>query len=199
MCVTALDSTELIISDRPQYFFDNGLIEEIQNIIRTVHAPKQLDENPVLQLDRPWEHFTNFGADDWAIWRDDDGGFQCLYTDMALDRDKLAREGGTLIDWHISRFRVMYARSTDGLKWEKPAMGIVHEGRARHQHRLRQRDLRQRLGPRAAGRPAGAGPDPTLQDAVRTLARSGLPGGRRNAGRAHPAGPFAGRDPLDPS
>ena len=60
MCVTALDSTELIIGDRPQYFFDNGLIEEIQNITRTVHAPKQLDENPVLQLDRPWEHFTNF-------------------------------------------------------------------------------------------------------------------------------------------
>ena len=82
----------------------------------------------MLQLDRPWEHFTNFGADDWAIWRDDDGGFQCLYTDMALDREKLAREGGTLIDWHISRFRVMYARSTDGLNWEKPAMGIVHEG-----------------------------------------------------------------------
>ncbi len=47
---------------------------------------------------------------------------------MALDREKLAREGGALIDWHISRFRVMYARSADGLDWEKPAMGTVHEG-----------------------------------------------------------------------
>ena len=128
MGVTGLDSTELIIGERPQYFFDSGLIEEIQNIRRTVHAPKQLERNPVLQLDRPWEHFTNFGADDWALWRDDDGAFHCLYTDMALDREKLAREGGTLIDWHISRFRVMYARSPDGLNWEKPPMGIVHEG-----------------------------------------------------------------------
>jgi len=126
--VTGLDSTELIIGERPQYFFDSGLIEEIQNIRRTVHLPIQLERNPVLELDRPWEHFTNFGADDWALWQDDDGDFHCLYTDMALDREKLAREGGTLIDWHISRFRVMYARSPDGLNWEKPAMGIVHEG-----------------------------------------------------------------------
>ena len=34
-----LDSTELHIRDTPQYFFDTGLIEEIQNITRTVHSP----------------------------------------------------------------------------------------------------------------------------------------------------------------
>ena len=125
MCVTALDSTELIIGDRPQYFFDNGMIEEIQNITRTVHAPNQLDENPVLQLDRPWEHFTNFGADDWAIWRDDDGGFQCLYTDMALDREKLAREGGTLIDW-LHQPLPGHVRAVDGRS---------ELGKASHGHR----------------------------------------------------------------
>ena len=86
--MTGIDSTELIIGERPQYFFDGGLIEEIQNIRRTVHAPKQLKRNPVLQLDRPWEHFTNFGADDWALWRDAVGGFHSLSTDMSLDRDK---------------------------------------------------------------------------------------------------------------
>ena len=198
MCVTALDSTELIIGDRPQYFFDNGLIEEIQNITRTVHAPKQLDENPVLQLDRPWEHFTNFGADDWAIWRDDDGGFQCLYTDMALDREKLAREGGTLIDWHISRFRVMYARSTDGLNWEKPAMGIVHEGGHDTNIVFGSETYGNVWGPALLDDPLEQRPGPPLQNALRAW-RSGLPGSRRNTRRPHPAGPFAGRDPLDPS
>ncbi len=62
-----LDSTELIIGERPQCFCDNGMIEEIQNITRTVHAARQHEQNPVLQLDRSWEHPTNFGADDWAL------------------------------------------------------------------------------------------------------------------------------------
>ncbi len=125
--MTGLDSTELIIGERPQFFFDNGMLEEVQNVTRTVHSPRQIQGNPVLQQDRPWEHFTNFGADDWALWRGDDGGFHCLYTDMRLDREKMARLGGTLIDWDNSRFRLMYARSSDGVRWEKPAMGLVHD------------------------------------------------------------------------
>ena len=43
-----LDSTELHIRDTPQYFFDTGLIEEIQNITRTVHSPVMFEGNPIL-------------------------------------------------------------------------------------------------------------------------------------------------------
>jgi hypothetical protein len=31
-----IDSAELHIGDTPQYFFDNGMIEEIQNITRSI-------------------------------------------------------------------------------------------------------------------------------------------------------------------
>ena len=125
-------------------------------------------------------------------------GFHCLYTDMALDREKLAREGGTLIDWHISRFRIMYARSPDGLNWEKPAMGIVHEGG---------HDTNIVFGSETYGNVWGPAllDDPLEQDPARRykmLYERGAPGfrvSRRNARRPHPAGPFARRDPLDPS
>jgi hypothetical protein len=123
-----LDSTELIIGDQPQFFFDNGLIEEVQNVTRTLHSPQKIDRNPLIQRDRPWEHVTTFNASDWELWRDDESGrFHCTYTDLHVDREKLARVGGTLIDWDISRLRQMYAYSDDGLDWIKPSMGLVHE------------------------------------------------------------------------
>ena len=122
-----LDSTELHIRDTPQYFFDTGLIEEIQNITRTVHSPVMFEGNPILTKDRPWEHHVNLHADDYKVWRDDDGVFHLLYTDFDIDHEKARRTGGTLIDYDISRFRVCYARSADGVTWEKPPMGIVHE------------------------------------------------------------------------
>ena len=37
------DSTELVIGDEPQFFFDNFLLEEVQNVTRTMHAPKNMD------------------------------------------------------------------------------------------------------------------------------------------------------------
>lgn len=46
---------------------------------------------------------------------------------LNIDHDRLAREGGTSIDWDISRFRVCYARSDDGITWEKPPTGVVGE------------------------------------------------------------------------
>ena len=122
-----LDSTELHIRDTPQYFFDTGLIEEIQNITRTVHSPVMFEGNPILTKDRPWEHHVNLHADDYKVWRDDDGVFHLLYTDFDIDHEKARRTGGTLIDYNISRFRVCYARSADGVTWEKPPMGVVHE------------------------------------------------------------------------
>ena len=91
-----LDSTELHIRDTPQYFFDTGMIEEIQNISRTVHSPEMFEGNPILIQDKPWEHHVNLHADDYKVWRDDDGVFHLLYNDFDIDHEKSRRTGGTL-------------------------------------------------------------------------------------------------------
>lgn len=121
-----IDTTELIIGDRPQYFFDNGIVEETQNVTRTMHRPRKVNDRPLITADRPWEHVTYFTGVDWALWHDKNR-FHCLYTDMKLDRQKMAREGGTIIDWSNTRQRQLYAYSDDGLTWVKPPMGIVRE------------------------------------------------------------------------
>jgi hypothetical protein len=123
-----LDSTELIIGTAPQFFFDNGLIEEIQNVTRTVHSPQKHLQNPLIRRDQAWEHVVDFNSSDYQVWKDNETGrFHCIYRDLNIDTEKLARVGGTIIDWNISRFRQLYARSEDGLTWTKPTLGFIHD------------------------------------------------------------------------
>ena len=120
-----VDTTELVIGEAPQYFFDDGIVESVQNVTRTIHRPVKAAENPLLVKDRPWEHVPYFGSADFVVWRDaDTGQFRCLYTDWDFDREKLAETGGTCMDWGITLDRQLYARSDEGLRWEKPAMGV---------------------------------------------------------------------------
>ena len=125
-----LDSTGLIIGDEPQFFFDNSLLEEIQNITRTLHPPQKIEQNPLLKRDKPWEHVPDFNSSDYQLWKDTETGrFHCIYRDLNIDRAKMAREGGTVIDWKNSRIRQLYAFSDDGLNWVKPGLGVVHAGK----------------------------------------------------------------------
>ena len=125
-----LDTTQLLIADAPQYFFDNGIIESVQNVTRTIHSPVRSDANPLLRKDKPWEHVPYFGSADYVVWRDSDSGeFRCLYTDWQFDRERYAAGGASVMDWGITLDRQLYARSSDGLSWEKPAMGLAqHDG-----------------------------------------------------------------------
>jgi len=56
--VSQLDATQLVIGDAPQYFFDDGMIEEVQHVTRRLHRPVSVDGSPFIQRDRPWEHVT---------------------------------------------------------------------------------------------------------------------------------------------
>ena len=73
---------------------------------------------------------------------------------------------GTLIDWHISRFRVMYARSANGLNWEKPAMGIVREGGHDTNIVFGSETYGNVWGPAVLDDPLETDPGTSLQDAV---------------------------------
>jgi hypothetical protein len=122
------DSTELVISNEPQFFFDNSLLEEAQNVTRTMHSPQKDPLNPLIKCDQAWEHVVDFNSSDYQVWQDTETNqFHCIYRDLNIDSEKLARVGGTIIDWNISRFRQLYARSDDGLTWEKPPLGLVTE------------------------------------------------------------------------
>ena len=85
-----LDSTGLIIGAEPQFFFDNSLLEEVQNITRTLHSPQKIDQNPLITRDKSWEHVPDFNSSDYQLWRDAEHvRLHCIYRDLNIDRAKM--------------------------------------------------------------------------------------------------------------
>lgn len=123
----ALDSAMLHIGSTKQYFIDNLIIESVQNIARKVHRPERSGNGPVLVKDKPWEHVTYFTVSSWRVAFDPlEEIFKCWYEDWMFT-SPLA-QGEDLHDHRTRPSRYLYACSKDGVNWDKPSLGIVHEG-----------------------------------------------------------------------
>ena len=48
------DSVYLRVGNRRQFFFDDLLLEQTQNLTRRFHSPQPAGDRPVLVKDRPW-------------------------------------------------------------------------------------------------------------------------------------------------
>ena len=106
---------------------DNQDIEMVQDLTRVVHRPQKMEE-PLLVADRPWEHIAYLGNYAWGILRDAETGiFRCWYEDWILDAKGLADNQVDITDPSVSKSRLCYAVSKDGLHWEKPELGLIRE------------------------------------------------------------------------
>ena len=75
------DSTMLHIGKTPQYFFDNLLIEQVQDITKVIHSPQKLPQQ-LIKKDKPWERHPYFTVNGWNILFDDKTNeFKCIYVD----------------------------------------------------------------------------------------------------------------------
>jgi len=84
-----------------QLFIDNLVIEHIHNLRKSIHQPKRESLNPLIEPDQPWE--------------DRVGHMSVIYdeTDQCFKM------------WYDTEVGVCYAVSSNGLSWEKPALGLV--------------------------------------------------------------------------
>lgn len=88
-----------------QLFVDNTVIEHVDNLHKTLHQPVRDPANPVLTSDRPWE---------------DDIGYCSVILDQA---------DGLFKAWYILDSGLAYATSPDGVRWDKPDLGLIeYEG-----------------------------------------------------------------------
>ncbi|MFW5858165.1 MAG: hypothetical protein ACOCX4_09820, partial [Planctomycetota bacterium] len=117
-----MDSTHFCVGDAPLLFVDGWMIESVHALTRRWHKPERHADGPVLQADRPWEHFPYFTYSNYCVLRDPaDGRYKCWYEDLG----PLDGRGG-----HPMHNRVLYAESADGIAWEKPDLDIVlHDGK----------------------------------------------------------------------
>ena len=105
-----------------QLFLDDHVLARATGFDRIVRHPRAL--GVVIPADKPWE---TAGAAAMLVDRREDGSFFAYYTAMWWDIDS----AGTLADGfrqdraHHIFHRIAYATSADGIRWEKPSLGLV--------------------------------------------------------------------------
>ena len=100
-----------------QLFIDDDVVAVVKNVTRRQHSPVKHPANPIIVRDKPWEAVTFFRTSNFSVRREaPEGAFQCWYEDL-YGFFGYEDRGHTLHE------RNLYARSEDGIKWDKPALG----------------------------------------------------------------------------
>lgn len=118
----------LRLGNEAQLFLDDHLIERMEGLKRTVHQPQDIEGNPVIIPEGPWEHRRiPFGS---VLWFPEEKKFKCWYLTMNI-YDSRPGFRGYRKEHHIpiqEAAYICYAESEDGVKWTKPDLGL-HEYR----------------------------------------------------------------------
>lgn len=100
----ALNADPLRIADRRQVFIDGRFLTQARDIELVVHPPSKTGEHTFVP-ERPWEK----------------GGFGTYCCVLHADR--------TYHLWYPTEAGICYARSADGIRWERPSLGLAeYEG-----------------------------------------------------------------------
>src|SRR2546427_4785735 len=100
------------VGNEKQLFIDTLLVDASRSVTLTVNPPRKTSEKNIVS-DRPWEEFYAGG---WNTVLEDEGVFRMWYEGRAF-------EGGTGYD-DLKKY-LCYATSRDGVRWEKPVLGLV--------------------------------------------------------------------------
>ncbi len=102
ICPKATRAGELVldVGDRRQLFLDDRFFASVSNVSLRVHPPRKTAER-TLVADRPWEG-DGIGVYASVLWHQ-----------------------GVYHLWYPAGGVICYARSTDGIHWDKPNLGLV--------------------------------------------------------------------------
>jgi hypothetical protein len=90
---------------------DDYLIAARQKVTRKYHAFEKHPANPLVKADKPWEG-NNVYVYGTVLPNESGPGYRMWYHALPEKKGEDA-------------YRLLYATSTDGLKWDKPNLGIV--------------------------------------------------------------------------
>ncbi len=109
-----------------QLFIDDSFVERTSHLERVLHQPDDINSNPVIVSEHPWEHRRiPFGS---VLWFPDEGKFKCWYLTLNIYDSRPGFRGYRKqhhVPIHEAAF-ICYAESKDGVNWTKPELGL-HE------------------------------------------------------------------------
>ncbi len=109
---TGNSTVPVVNKGEKQLFVDDVMIGNTQCVTRVTHPAKKL-EHPVLQAEMPWEKKMRDGVPDNRV---------NIYGTVLRDE-----KTGAFRMWYAQANGVLYATSTDGIRWERPILNIVGE------------------------------------------------------------------------
>lgn len=113
----------LDIGSEPQSFLDDWIVDRMEGLSRTLHQPEK--KGLIQEADgRDWERGGVYPGN--SVYRDARGRFHMIYLYLWWDpgvRDLHPYIGEDRAHWF--RSATAYATSTDGIRWEKPRIGLI--------------------------------------------------------------------------
>ena len=108
------------IGSTKQLFIDDSLLESVANTRRILNPAEKAENNPVIRPDRPWE--GNDVRISYVVFDDREQQLKLWYS----SRTFRARKGEKEIEVQgEGESFICLATSRDGLKWDKPNLGLV--------------------------------------------------------------------------
>jgi hypothetical protein len=116
LAVSGLAQAELSpfdVGSAAQLFVDKVLVHDAQGVSFTLHPAQRHSANPILKADQPWEGWRVeiYGN---VLFDEDEKIFKMWYLCEPMNRDYFDHANVTC-----------YATSTDGIHWQKPALGTL--------------------------------------------------------------------------
>lgn len=99
------------MSERVRLFLDDRYVECSRNLSREWGRPVKHPQNPVMVADRPWENGFVFPYKGTVHYDPVDGTYRLWYQSYNMQAAKSSL--------------ICYATSADGIRWEKPELGVV--------------------------------------------------------------------------
>jgi hypothetical protein len=126
---------EAPVPARAKYLvLDTRIIDKVDGARLAVGTAKKHPANPLFREDRPWEpRFDNLYAN--VLYDEQEKLYRCWYSPFIVDKaaGETPREKRSQVPYRPRgrEMGVCYAVSKDGLKWEKPELGLIEFGRGK--------------------------------------------------------------------
>jgi hypothetical protein len=100
-------------------------ISEGYNTFDRIEPLKPYKENPLMGPEKPWETMLAYPC---VLYIEEENLYKMWYMTDADDKKPSAMDGTRIDDAQVNRRScyICYAESKDGIRWERPALNIIH-------------------------------------------------------------------------
>jgi len=126
LAVLAVSSSAEVALHRPSkdhlLLLDRRVVASASGVELTVGRPERDARNPLLSSDQPWENATNNYYPN-VTWDASSRSWMMWYKDVLADPEAIAQMDAPSTVHNVGWY-LLYATSLDGVKWERPALGL---------------------------------------------------------------------------